>query len=102
MNPVVGNKLAYISEIYNVANDPALYTKADTINAVEDLLCDEYALEFAFEGTRYYDLMRLARHKNHAGTYGGNFGSLWMKKKLEYKHPQKDLSDPNQWYLPFK
>ncbi len=102
MAPVVGNKLAYISETYNVATDPTQYTMNDTINAVEDLLCDEYALEFAFEGTRYYDLMRLARHKNHAGTYGGNFGSLWMKKKLEYKHPQKDLSDPNQWYLPFK
>ena len=102
MAPVVGNKLAYITESYNVATDPTQYTMNDTINAVEDLLCDEYALEFAFEGTRYYDLMRLARHKNHAGTYGGNFGSLWMKKKLEYKNPQKDLSDPNQWYLPFK
>ena len=102
MKPVVGNKLAYISQTYDVAKDPAAYTMNDTINAVEDLLCDEYALELAFEGTRYYDLMRLARHKNAAGTYGGNFGSLWLKKKLAYKNPQKDLSDPSQWYLPFQ
>ena len=49
-------------------------TKQDTINAVEDMLCDEYALEFAFEGTRFYDLARLARHKNEAGLYSANFG----------------------------
>lgn len=49
-------------------------TKQDTINAVEDLLCDEYQLEFAFEGTRWYDLMRLARHKNQSSPYGSNFG----------------------------
>lgn len=100
--PVVGQKLAYIADTYSVAGDPTQYTKRDTINAVEDLLCDEYALELAFEGTRYYDLMRLARHKNEAGLYGANFGSLWLKKKLEYKNPAVDLADPNNWYLPFK
>lgn len=77
-------------------------TKEDTINAVEDLLCDEYALEFAFEGNRYFDLCRLARHKNNAGHYGANFGSLWLARKLAYKNPQKDLTNPQNWYLPFK
>lgn len=99
---VVGQKLSYIADTYNVAGDPSQYTKSDTVNAVEDLLCDEYALELAFEGTRYYDLMRLARHKNEAGLYGANFGSLWLKKKLEYKNPAVDLADPNNWYLPYK
>jgi len=37
------------------------------VNAVEELLYDEYRFEFAFEGTRYYDMMRLARHKNETG-----------------------------------
>lgn len=77
-------------------------SKADVINAVEDLLCDEYALEFAFEGTRYYDLMRLARHKNADLHYGANFGGIWLKDKLKDKNPQKDLSDTQNWYLPFK
>ena len=52
------------------------YTKEDFINAMEDLLCDEYAMEFAFEGTRFSDLRRLALHKNMAGTYSGNFGDI--------------------------
>ena len=77
-------------------------TKADTINAVEDLLCDEYALELAFEGCRWYDLMRLARHKNESGLYRPNFGSQWLARKLAYKNPAVNLEDKNNWYLPFK
>lgn len=99
LDTIVGMKLAQIAEAYGVTVG---YTKQDTINAVEDLLCDEYALEMAFEGSRFFDLCRLARHKNNAGLYGSNFGSLWLKAKLEYKNPQVDLSDESNWYLPFK
>ena len=87
-------------------------TKQDTINAVEDLLCDEYALEFAFEGCRYFDLMRLARHKNghqfgsdyngSPASYGANFGSRWLADKLAGNQPVVDLTDEKNWYLPFK
>lgn len=75
------------------------YTKNDTIDAVEDILCDEYAMEFAFEGTRYYDLCRLARHKNdvQAGR-----GSQWLADKLSSKHPVVSLeADERNWYLPY-
>jgi hypothetical protein len=96
---VVGDKLKEIAETYNVAVGT---TKQDSINAMEDILCDEYALEFAFEGSRFYDLCRLARHKNAAGLYGGNFGSQWLARKLQYKNPTKDLTDPQNWFLPLK
>lgn len=99
MDTIIGLKLAEIAQTYNVQVGATLQ---DSINAMEDLLCDEYALEFAFEGNRFADLCRLARHKNEAALYGSNFGSLWLKSKLEYKNPQKDLSDPKNWYLPFK
>ena len=99
MPDVVGRKLQEIADDYQVSVGT---TKQDSINAMEDLLCDEYALEFAFEGTRFYDLARLARHKNQAGLYGSNFGSLWLARKLAYKNPTKDLTDPQNWYLPFK
>lgn len=72
------------------------------INAMEDLLCDEYQLEFAFEGTRWYDLMRLARHKNKAATFGVNFGGKWLARKLQFKNPVKDLSNSENWFLPLK
>ena len=99
MPDIVGKKLQEIADAYQVSVGT---TKQDSINAMEDILCDEYALEFAFEGTRFYDLCRLARHKNSAGLYGANYGSLWLARKLAYKNPQKDLTNPDNWYLPFK
>lgn len=40
------------------------FTAADTIQAVEDMIIDELALETAFEGNRYPDLLRIAGHRN--------------------------------------
>ena len=74
----------------------------DTINAVEDLICDEMALELAFEGNRFGDLTRIARHKNHAAVYGANYGSQWLADKLAFKNPQVSLLDEKNWYLPLK
>lgn len=98
MDRIVGKKLEELAaQGYAVGT-----TKADTINAVEDLICDELALETAFEGNRWYDLKRMATHKNESGLYGGNLGSLWLARKLAYKNPTKDLTNPANWYLPFK
>ncbi|WP_288056085.1 RagB/SusD family nutrient uptake outer membrane protein [Xylanibacter rodentium] len=86
------------------------YDIRDVINAVEDILCDEYAMEFAFEGNRFADLMRLARNKNGKGSgefvgspasYGSNFGGRWLAKKLAFKNPVKNLEIESNWYLPF-
>ena len=89
---IIGKKLAEIPE-FNAANA----TRQDTINAVEDLICDEYALELAFEGCRYTDLLRIANHKNRAGIYGGNYGDAWLSRKLGHKG-----WTPAKKYLPFK
>ena len=95
---IIGLKLAELTS----NGYPVGAAKADSINAMEDILCDEYALELAFEGSRFFDLCRLARHKNQAGLYGNDFGSRWLARKLAYKNPQKDLTDPQNWYLPMK
>ena len=103
LEAVVGKKMREVAAQYGVTVGT---TKQDTINAVEDLLCDEYALELAFEGNRYYDLMRLARHKNgYSGTqydgtpasYGASFGYTWLRKKLG----AKGWNESNM-YLPFE
>lgn len=94
---VVGMKLKELTDVYGITVGA---TKQDTINAVEDLICDELALETAFEGNRYYDLMRLARHKNadSPAGYGANFGYLWIKNgKLKGRG-----WDESKMYLPFK
>lgn len=98
--PIIGEKLDELSKAF--PNVTFGTTKQDSINAMEDILCDEYAMEFAFEGQRFYDLQRMARHKNESGLYGGNFGSVWFAKKLVNNNPQVNLLEPKNWYLPFK
>lgn len=51
---------------------------AAQINAVETLIADEAALALSFEGFRYYDLMRMARHKNLDSYLAPDYGSRWM------------------------
>ena len=84
------------------AADSTMLYGPRAIDAVEDLICDEYALEAAFEGSRFGDLMRLARHKNADDTYGANYGSRWLARKLEFKNPVVDLTDERNWFLPLR
>lgn len=81
-------------------------TKADTlkasIDAVEDLICDEMALELAFEGSRFSDLCRIARHKNADNPWRANYGSEWLAGKLAFKNVAADLTIPANWYMPFR
>ncbi|MCR4915526.1 MAG: RagB/SusD family nutrient uptake outer membrane protein [Prevotella sp.] len=96
---IVGMKMQELRDVYgfNVGT-----TRQDTINAVEDLICDELALETAFEGNRFYDLCRMARHKNQSALYGADHGSVWLAAKLAYKQPVVNLKDERNWFLPFK
>ena len=97
LDRMVGLKMQELADAYGVAIGT---TPQDTINAVEDLICDELALETAFEGNRYYDLLRLARHKNEASPagYPANFGYVWLRNgKLQ----NRGWSESNM-YLPFK
>jgi hypothetical protein len=96
---IIGDKMKEIAKKYDVGVGTS---KTDSVAAMLDLLCDEYAKEFAFEGRRFYDLQRIARHFNEMGIWGGNFGSRWFVEKLSGNRPQKDLHDPRNWYLPFK
>lgn len=97
------------------ADDPQIPTDlAQQINAVETLIADEMALETAYEGWRYYDLMRIARHKNADNWGAGISGTQWMawlisRRSLDlkpYENPTQydptlfgKLSDPNNWFL---
>lgn len=99
MDTIVGKKLEELQRVYNIQPTGTLN---DTINAVEDLLCDEYALEFAYEGNRFGDLCRIARHKNRANLYENNFGGRWLATKLAYKNPVVNLAEERNWFLPFK
>ena len=79
--------------------------------AVESLIADELALQTAYEGTRMFDLIRIARHRDVAG----QFGTQWLAWKIArrnellkpYEVPtQYDatlynlLLSTGNWYIP--
>ena len=60
-------------------------TEDDIINAIEDVIVDELALETAFEGNRFYDLVRVAEHKNQSGYKG----TEWLAKKIANRNSKQ-------------
>ena len=86
-------------------NDYYLYPEKGNLEeeqkAVEDLIIDEGALEFAFEGTRFYDLMRVALHRNDPSYLANKvYSRRGAGKMAEMKSLIKaDLNDTSNWYL---
>lgn len=101
LDTIVGMKINELQQVYGIVPTGTIN---DTINAVEDLICDEMALELSFEGSRFGDLTRIARHKNKAQLYGSDFGNKWLARKLAYKAAglEQRLLNESNWYLPFK
>ena len=80
------------AEIYDVAN------QADVIEAIEELILDEAGLELAFEGNRFFDLMRVANRKANPAKF--------MAEKIKARGASTETwvngleSDIKNWYLP--
>ncbi|MDA3881001.1 MAG: RagB/SusD family nutrient uptake outer membrane protein [Prolixibacteraceae bacterium] len=76
---------------------PELESLEDSIEYVEDKIVEELALELAFEGNRFHDLMRVAIRRNDPS---------YLADKVAAKHKDNaeaiktKLMDMNNWYLP--
>ena len=80
-----------------------LATRQDTINfqipLVEDLIVNEMALEGAFEGYRFYDLMRVALRRGDAA---------YLANPISQRNGRTDeairqlLMNQQNWYLPLE
>lgn len=71
---------------------------------MEEVILNERARELAFEGERFYDLVRMARRRNKAGLDGSGFLAEIVSEKFppqEREAMKQYLQDPNHWYLPF-
>ncbi|MDR1122107.1 MAG: RagB/SusD family nutrient uptake outer membrane protein [Dysgonamonadaceae bacterium] len=68
----------------------------DTVRFVDELICEEMAMETAFEGNRFHDLMRFAKY------YGNEFlADLIARRRGEVDPALKaKLMDEKNWYLP--
>ncbi len=80
----------YDTLLYVGLRDVATPTMDDTINVIENLIVDELALETAFEGNRFTDLVRIAEHKNASG-YDG---TEWLANKIANRDLKADKNDP--------
>jgi len=95
------------NEYYTMPDDTTLSAAARLqyqIEAVEDLIIDEDALETAFEGQRFYDLMRVALRRSDPSYLAdrvysrrGADNAATMKSEI-----QKDLTNTSNWYLSWK
>ena len=73
-------------------------TMEEVQDAVEDLIVDEMALEFAFEGFRFGDLVRVSGHRSN--------GVEWFANKIANRNGTLDaalkakLMTRDNWFLP--
>lgn len=75
---------------------PQGLTKDQTLLFVENKICDEMALETATEGQRYYDLMRIALHRNDPSFLASKVAMRDGTLNLEL---HSKLCDKKNWYL---
>ena len=64
---------------------------------VEDLIVNEMALETAFEGLRYYTLMRIAMRRNDNSFLAEPISRREGEKNMERF---EKLMNRDNWYLP--
>jgi hypothetical protein len=86
---------------YNVDITDSLSQIAYQQNAVDCLIADECALEFMFEGVRFYDLMRMAIHRNQPSFLADRVYARRGKINVDAVKAEikKDLTNPDNWYL---
>jgi starch-binding outer membrane protein, SusD/RagB family len=112
----MGDKANAISRINSIRGRAGMPTATtvnrarDTISVnspadkIENYILRERGLELGFEGRRWYDLMRMARHR---GTPAAPDPSLVISQVMQrVPDPYKAsvtaaLADPKNWYLPY-
>jgi len=102
----VGSDIIYEFHPYNneILGYKRITTTLEKQLYMEEVLLEEKARELAFEGDRFYDLVRIARRRNNLGLDGSGF----LAEIVSHKFPPQErdkmkilLQDENNWYLPF-
>ncbi len=72
----------------------------DRITLIEDLILSERAMELAFEGKRWNDLVRVAERRNDPQFLADKVAEKF-KGTSKYDEIHARLMNPANWYLPF-
>ena len=100
-----GSGLSYISKYYAMPDDTTITDSLARIDYQKDLvdvmIADEGALEIAFEGLRFYDLMRMALYRNEPAFLANR---IYARRGSNEVNAMKgeikvDLNEPRNWYL---
>ena len=70
-----------------------------SVEGVEDLILQERSLELAFEGKRWFDLVRVASRRNDP-SYLANKVAAKFSDPAKAAEIKSLLSNPENWYLP--
>ena len=91
--------IVLVNEIRQRALMPLVVTSSN-VNDVEDLILEERARELAYEGKRYFDLIRMGRRNDFQRK------SVFIERIIQNVTPEQrfvlatKLNDPDGWYLP--
>jgi hypothetical protein len=80
---------------------PESVTGTERMLMIEDLIIAERALELAFEGKRWFDLVRIAERRG-TPEYLADKVAAKFEGKPEYETVRTKLMNPSNWYLPVK
>lgn len=90
---------SYADTLYAI---PAgLATLEDSLRVVEDLICDEMALEQSFLGQRFGDLQRIALRRDDTDFLARKIAGRGGKDSFDTELYRR-LSDRRNWYLPLE
>ena len=100
-----GSGVSYINQYYQMPFNEQIEDSLQQITyqqgELDKMIADEGALEFAFEGLRYYDLVRMALYRNEPAFLADRI----YNRRGEAKRPEmeslitKPLTDKNNWFL---